>query len=149
MVRDDFLSEIEDYSDLINFCNENDIYDAFGNVCDYSEFCDLVDEDIRDSTRYYHWTDVRDWLNELPTDSESGYYKRNGRLEYEELTARDFENDKQYILELAEEHDLFDDGISMAERYAQEAAEAARREREADAQACAKLTDFLGEEMIA
>lgn len=156
MVRDDFLSEIEDYSDLINFCNENGIYNVIGNVCDYSEFCELVDEDIRNSTRYDHWTDVRDWLNQLPTDSESGYYRRNGRLEYEELTARDFEDDKQYILELAEEHGLFDDGISMAERYAREvtelerlAQESARMEREADAQACAKLTDFLGEEMIA
>ena len=156
MVRDDFLEEIEDYSDLINFCNDNGIYDVLGDVCDDSEFCYLVDEDIRDSTRYDHWTDVRDWLNQLPTDSESGYYRRNGRLEYEELTARDFENDKRYILALAEEQGLFDDGISMAERYAQEEAElerlaqeAARMEQEADAQARAKLADFLGEEMIA
>lgn len=156
MVRDDFLEGIEDYSDLINFCNDNGIYDVLGDVCDDSEFCSLVDEDIRDSTRYDHWTDVRDMLSQLPTDSESGYYRRNGRLEYEELTDRDFESDKQYILALAEEQGLFDDGISMAERYAQEAAElerlaqeAARMEQEADAQVCAKLTDFLGEEMIA
>lgn len=149
MVKDDFLVEIEDYSDLACFCDDNDIYDAFGDVYGYSEFCDSVDEDIRDSTQYDHWTDIRDWLNQLPTDSETGYYRRNNRLEYEELTARDFENDKQRVLEIAEERGLFDDGTSMAERLAQEAEEAARREREADAQSCAKLADFLGEEMIA
>ena len=158
MDRNDFVEQIEDYADLINFCNDNEIYSESITDCtyDYSDFCDAVDDDIRESVRWDRWEDIRDWLNQLPTGSDTGYYRRNGRLDYEELTSDDFEYEKQCVLEIAEEEGFFEEEASVAERYAQEemereriAQEAARKELEADAKTCAALENFLGEEMIA
>lgn len=149
MVRGDYITEVIDYADLISFCLENDMSDELGIVCNASEMSDAIDSDIRDAIPRHHWADIRRYLGTIPESSGTGYFRYLGTFAFEALDNDDFESDKQFILEIADERGLFEGGLTREERIALEAAEAERREREAETQVCAKLTDFLGEEMIA
>lgn len=156
MTRDEFLDSIGNYEELIDFCNENDI--SLGNVMDEDDYSRSMDADIEDAIAYETWEHIRDCLNECPDYSSTGWYRRNGRFDYDNLNDSDFDSDLDYALGVACERGIVFEETDE-EREAREAAEAAeaerqrleaeRRQREAEEQMCARLADFLDEEMIA
>lgn len=112
MTRDEFLDNIEYFSELIDFCQE------YG--CDYLD--DVYDDDSRDEeinycvSEYgndYSWYDLRDLLHDIPTGYD--YYRQNGSFDWDGLDDDDFQSYKDDVYEWAVDNDIFDEGYDPFE----------------------------------
>lgn len=148
MTKSEFIDSIDSYEELIEFCEEHGI--SCGEILDEDDYSRKMDQDITDGIRYETWESIRDYLNGCPDYSQTGYYRRNGRFDYDALYDTDLGYDLDYVANEAVEAGIIEDdtGETEEERYARlqaEADEAARKQREAEEQMCDKLADFLNE----
>ena len=104
MTRDEFLDNVNDFYDLVDFCNENSL-----STCDYllsdGSFDDWVDEQLEQWARYDRWWEVKDKLNDLP----SGYDWYDTEWSVEGLSSSDFDDWKEKVLEEADLVNVWDD----------------------------------------
>ena len=107
MTRDEFINGINEWWELIDFCNNED--------CDICE--DIYDEDERDdyiNSNLYeiaeeagNWCDLKETLEDIPTDD--GYYLCNGWTDWDWLDDDDFRAYKNDVLEWMDDNDMWDD----------------------------------------
>ena len=104
MTRREFDEEINSFDDLLNFCNDNNIYEL-EDVIDSESLDEYIWEEIRDFTGT--WEDLRDRLYDI----ETGYswYRRDGWLEYVYLDEDDFYRYKSDVIERADDLGIWDD----------------------------------------
>lgn len=106
MTRQDFIERVNNWSGLLDFCRDEDC-----DICEdiYSE--DDMDEYINDNLRYLagdcSWWDLRDILNDIPTDAE--YYYKESDTEWKDLYDEDFEDYKERVLQWMDEGEYWDD----------------------------------------
>lgn len=63
MTRNDFLNDVTEWWELLDFCSDEGC-----NICE-----DIIDSDQLDEDTNYSWRDIRDSLSEIPTGY--GYYR--------------------------------------------------------------------------
>lgn len=106
MTRQEWIDDITDFSDLINFCEENGYQDdtARSIFCDY-DLDSWVEDDIRDCD--YGWRSLRDSLSDIPDGYD--WYRRDGFFDYVGLTQDDFDDWKSDVLSELDDDDFFED----------------------------------------
>lgn len=107
MTREQFYDQIEDFEDLIEFCDDYDCHECEDVVRD-RDLSDMIDDDIRDALAYNMWYEIRDALAGICTDGFD-YFRRGGSLDYTGLDDYDFEEYKTSVAEWAERNDIFDE----------------------------------------
>lgn len=95
MTRREFLEEVNDFSDLLDFCWEESL-----STCEdvYSEgsLSELIDEEIKEKIQYNSWMEVRDFLNDIPEGYD--FYSQDGYGDWRGLGSDDFEDYKLEVL---------------------------------------------------
>lgn len=107
MTREEFR-EIDNISDLLDFCGDCNCY-VYDEIYDEDGYSDCIDDEIESMIRYDKWTEVRDYLDNLP-DTDFDYYRRTDD-EWEGLynDGSDLDDLKDEVQDWAEEHCIFDD----------------------------------------
>ena len=106
MTRNEFL-EISEMWELIDFCNGAGCDDLSG-VLSEDDYNSWVEDEIKERLRREYWWDIRDWLHDLPSSSETEYYDVGGDYPTE-IDDDDFENYKDDILNWADSYYTFDE----------------------------------------
>ena len=103
MTRQEFIDSVNDFSDLIDFCNDEG--------CDYCEdiyyedsFDDLINDSLSSWARELSWYELRDRLNDLPR----GYTWYECSDDWRGLDDDDFRSYKDDVLEWGDDHDIWD-----------------------------------------
>ena len=115
MTRQEFLDSIESFSDLINFCNENDGYQAYTqNIYDNEDYDMEICRRISEYSNENRWEEIRDWLDNLPYGCD--YYEYDD--DWSEWKGLEDEDLHERVHELAQELDedgFFDDEVEEQE----------------------------------
>ena len=106
MTRDEFIEEINSFSDLINWCSENNC-----DVCSDIWYCDSYDEWVSQKIEELgsdgsSWQYIRDRLNSM----ESGFdwYRMDRYGDFVGIDDDDFEDYKDAALEWGDDTDIWD-----------------------------------------
>ena len=103
MTRQEFLDDVNGFSDLLRFCSDEDL-----DACSYVKTADELDEWLNDTildwAREMCWTELRDQLDDINTNYD--YYDTEYGVEGIDY---DFERYKWYALEEADELDIWDE----------------------------------------
>lgn len=103
MTRQDFIETVDDFDSLMDFAREFD-YD-FDDVYTEEAYNDCINEEL--SNTGGNWTDIRDWLNSLPTDAY--YYTHDYEGDWEGRGEYDIDDLKNDFLDWADhQDDVFD-----------------------------------------
>jgi hypothetical protein len=106
MTRSEFMDNINDFDDLISFCDEMGCY-ACEDVIDHHDLDSVVCEDIKEATEHVEWTDIRDALDDI--DAHCDWYERTGDLEFRGLEdEEDFITYKNDVADWMDDNDLWD-----------------------------------------
>ena len=107
MTRQHFIDTVNDWGDLITFCNDHqcsvceDVYDEYGRD-------EMVDEMVNDWARHDSWTDLRDRLAGIP--DYDGYFRYDDYGDWYELdNYSDFDGYKDEVLEWGDDNDVWDE----------------------------------------
>lgn len=92
MTRDEFMDNINDFSELLEFCSDEDC-EICADIYRDDDYDREVEDDIANAG--YGWRALRDYLSDLPTGYD--YYRRNGSFDYDGLDDRDFEDYKSEV----------------------------------------------------
>lgn len=113
MTRQEFINNVTEWSELIEFCNDMD--------CSYCD--DVVSEDdlgerIRDDYiefgHQYSWTEIRGWLDNIVDGYD--YYVRQGSFEYVYLDDEgDFDEYKNDVIGWMDDNGLWDEDYDDTE----------------------------------
>ena len=107
MTRAEFIDEVQNWSELIDFCNDEgcnyceDIYD------DYQKDEYFDDQIVEMARNAEGWQDLLDSLRDIPDGSD--YYRRDDYGEWYAVDDDDFDNYKQDILEWADDNDIWEE----------------------------------------
>lgn len=107
MTRQQFIDEVNDWWELIDFCNE---YEC--SYCEdvYSEESrdDYINEDLVDMARNADsWSSLLDILNDITTGYD--YYRRTDYDDWEGLGDYEFNDYKNDVLEWADNNEIWED----------------------------------------
>lgn len=106
MKRDDFIEDINDFYDLLEFCRDNECYE-----CDdiYDEDCmsDYVNEQIETWISQMSWTELRDKLDAI--DTSYSYFILDEYGDFQGADDNDFQIYKDMVLDWADNQDLWED----------------------------------------
>lgn len=116
MTRDEFINEVNCWSELLDWC-----YDYDCSYCEdvYTEDSKdgYFDDDLVDMARNAgSWRDMLDELNDIPTGYD--YYIRNDYGEWRGADDDDFDSYKDDILEWGDDNDVWDEDEEEDEEYA-------------------------------
>lgn len=107
MTRQDFIDNVNDFDELIDFCND---YEC--DLCEdvYSETArdEYIDDNLRDMAYNAEgWQDLLDTLNAIVTGYD--WYRRDDYDDWEGLGDYEFEQYKQDVLEWADDNDIWEE----------------------------------------
>lgn len=107
MTRQQFIDEVNDWWELIGFCNDEGC-----SRCEdvYSEEIrdDCINEELVDMARYAaSWASLLDMLNDIATGYD--YYRRTDYGDWEGLDDYEFKDYKNDVLGWADEQDIWED----------------------------------------
>lgn len=102
MTRQEFIEEVNDFYDLIEFCDEQDI-DLCNRVYAQADYDAMINECLCDWAREGHWWDVLERLRNLPTGYD-WYY--DGDYGWEEAYFPDFKNE---VIDIMDRDDAWDE----------------------------------------
>lgn len=104
MTRQEFIDNVNNFGDLIDFCSDEG--------CDYCEsiyyedsFDDLVNDCVSGWARDTGWRDLRDRLNDIPT----GYDWYDTSDEWRGLDGDDFDDYKDDVLSWGDDNEIWDE----------------------------------------
>lgn len=109
MTRQEFIDDVVDFSDLINFCNDYGLSECEDIYDDYDRD-EMINERIVDWAREESWQELRSVLNRLEEGSGYEYYRYND--DYDEwvgLDDDDFEDIKNDVLVYMDDEGLWDE----------------------------------------
>lgn len=106
MTRSEFIDNITEWWQLIDFCNDEDC-SICEDVYHDDDLDNMIDEDITNAvTDGMGWREVRDRLESI--DNSYDYYVCEGYMVYEGLTDNDFEHYKADVIEWMDNNGLWD-----------------------------------------
>ena len=103
MTRDEFYNTIDSFSELKDFCVDNDLR-TMEDVFSDDERDDYLYDVIHDNNDY--WADLRDWLNSIPTGYD--WWVRDNWDAWEGIDEDDFPSWLDSVANEAEEEGVFD-----------------------------------------
>ena len=108
MTREWFEDNINDFDDLIGFCDENGC-DVLEGLHPEDDFDQYVCDDIRNATGHDYWTEIRSELNRIYDEHGGDYFFYNGEFDYVWISSDyDFEEYKGRVIDWAEYEDFFE-----------------------------------------
>lgn len=143
MTRNEFLNDVTEWHELLEFCNDNDC-----SICDDiisdDDRDDEIDSDIEDAIRNDRWYDIKGYLEEIPTGYN--YYRRNSMFDYDGMGDSDFDEYKDDVLDWADGNgDVWDEDPEEDEDYD---VFAEQTDGEEDAEPAPEKEDFTVGELI-
>ena len=99
MTRQEFIEEVTCIQDFYTWAYDNDEDWRIEGWFHDDDFGETVDNDIREFIDNYPWDSLRDSLNDVCTYSESGWYRYNGRLDYDPIEENELDDLKRAVLE--------------------------------------------------
>jgi len=105
MTRTDFIAEMTEISELIDFCHREDYHDLVEEIYDEDQFDEYMYNEMRSAES---WRNFVDYANSLP-DFDYSYYKIDMWGEVEGLDEDDFNWLFAEIFNKLEEDDFFED----------------------------------------
>ena len=106
MTRQEFIDEVCDWGDLIDFCRDNHADDLVEDIYDEASRDDYINEGLVDLAREYTWDELYSILDRIPTGYE--YYKYDYG-DWEGLGDGDFDDLKQEVDDYCLRNGIFDD----------------------------------------
>lgn len=104
MKRSEFLDEITDWGELLDFCREYDV-DVCSDIYTDADYDEVIEEDV--SERECGWYELMEALQRVPTQGE--YFCRHGWLDYSCVDNDDaFERWKRAVLDDCDYGDLWE-----------------------------------------
>jgi len=105
MTRQEFIDSITEWNELIDFCNDYDIYSYVQDIYTDDQMAEHIEYNAEDFICENGWVCFRDYLNDI---REGHYfYKKTGEMEFEYMDDNDLARLKNEILENEEE--IFDE----------------------------------------
>lgn len=108
MTRQEFIDDVNSWSELINFCNEYGC-DECSDVYDESQRDESIDNSLEERARDCNeWRELYSYLNAIP----SGYDYYSYDYDYDEwkgLDDDDFDDYKDEVLDWADDNDIFEE----------------------------------------
>ena len=108
MTRSEFLENITTFWELIEFCEDQEC-SICEDVLDGDRLDEEVDEDIENVAADWGWREIRDRLDDIPEHAETGYFAREGTLDYTALTYQDFLSFKDDVCEWMTDNEYWDE----------------------------------------
>ncbi len=106
MTRQEFIDDITTWSELIDFCHDENI-DYCDNVYSDERYNDHINDELEDTARNEGWQDVRDWLTSLPSGYD--YYIEDGYGEWEVADDDAFDDIRGEVIEYMDNNDYWDE----------------------------------------
>lgn len=106
MRRQDFIDDITTWSELIEFCNDEDC-DICGDIYSEYEKDEYIDGYLVDLARNNTWQELYDFLESIPTGD--GYYYRDDYGDWHEVDDYIFDERKDRVLEWMDDGDWWDE----------------------------------------
>lgn len=106
MTREEFLDNVNDWDELLDFCYDNDIYTCEDIHTD-AQKDEYIEDNLVEWARTSTWKELYNILDDIP--DESNWYIINDYGEIWEATDDDFEDYKQRTLEKCDDDLLFDE----------------------------------------
>ena len=107
MTRQEFIDEINDWWDLIDFCNSEGC-DYLENIYTEESRDDYINEyQLEDWVRNNTWRNLYSLLDDIPSDYE--YYRIDEYGDWEGLDDYDFGDYKDDVLRWADDRGIFDE----------------------------------------
>ena len=120
MTKDEFYNDVEDFSDLINFCEEHGCVHIIENIRESDMFDDWVWDVLENNRHRWFWHDVRDMLDrvEAPTSDYFSTPEGTSDLTYEELwDGYDLDRYKDMVADWGDDEDFWDEEHYDDEAY--------------------------------
>lgn len=108
MTRQEFLDNVTEWWELVNFCEEMGC-DYCKNIYDDETRDDFINERLVDMAQDETWTNLLDALQGLYDTSGYSYYKLDGYDDWEGLTEYDFSCYKDDVCTWMDDNDYWDD----------------------------------------
>ena len=102
MTEREFIEECQTWQDLIDVCQDNNLYDIIDCIYDGYSADEEVNSRMEECAREYTWQEMRDSLNSIPEFYNDNYYLCNYWDGWTELDDRDFESYKDDVLRAME-----------------------------------------------
>ena len=110
MTRREFEEEVDSLWKLVNWCNDEGCY-VSEDIYSSESYENCIDDELSDKVNYDSWTEIRDWLDELPNGYDlyirDDYYNNCGWRGLDDYD--DFDNLFNECLEWGDENDIWDD----------------------------------------
>ena len=114
MTRDEFLDDMQDIGDLLNFCGRNDC-DVLDHVVDEYSKDDYINEMLVDQARNSDWRDMYSWLRNVYDNSGYDYYEYD---DYEgEYRQADYDYCLERVLDWCDEEEFWDEPDEEDEEF--------------------------------
>lgn len=107
MTRTEFIEDICSWSELIDFCNSEGIYDC-DDIYSRDDRDDKICDDVRELLEYHDWTAVKRNLSDID-DYDYDYYRRDGDFDWVGMDDEDLGYYKQDILDRYDAEGLWDE----------------------------------------
>lgn len=111
MTIEEFRDRVSDIWELIDFCNNNDLYDFMSeSLCLYTsdEYNEEINYYIEDSCRSYNWEELRDFLDGLPCGGDE-YYHKNDYDEWETVGSYLYQDFMDMLIDYLRNDDFFEE----------------------------------------
>ena len=110
MTRNEFIENVTTWGELVGFCYDANLEECIGDIYSEDAYNDYINETLYDYVRDNGWTDVLEYLQDLP----SGYdYYLNVDGDWDGLYYNDncsgFEYYKDAVLERMDNEDAWDE----------------------------------------
>lgn len=146
MTRQDFIDGITTWSELIDFCYNEDC-DICEDIIDSDEMDEEISDNLSEEARECSWRDIRDALNDITTGYS--YYRRDGSFDYVPMDDSDFDSYKDDVIEWMDNGGYWDDEENYDdEPFYDEYSDFNCEENEEDAEITAVEEDFSVGELM-
>lgn len=107
VTRQEFIYDVQDWYDLIRFCDEMGIYNC-EDVYTRESMDELLDEELVDIARGHGWREMLGILNNFP-DGDADYYIRDEYGDFVEADYDAFEAYKSDVIEYCDDEEMWDE----------------------------------------
>lgn len=106
--RLDFINNVTDWRDIIEFCVNNDL-DFHNNIYDDNALNDYIEENLEELAHNYYWTEVLDVLQSIPQGLDFYIREEDSFMEFSPARQSDFDFIKDEILEYMDDINGWDE----------------------------------------
>ena len=108
MTRQEFINDIQYWSELLEFCYDEECY-ICDDVYDSDQWNNSIDENVSEMAGNDSWRDILATLQDYENISGYDYYRRNDYGEWYALEDDDFDSYKDDVMEWMDNNDRWDE----------------------------------------